>query len=234
MIKWAGKSSDDVKVIVERYPGRTYAQKKLLITSIPGKSGDMVEDLGGYNNYAQEYMVYLSADQPKLPTVAKAAAAWLAGPVGYQRLEDSYEADTFRLAFFEGPMDIENILNRFGRATISFNCDPRRFLVSGETPVTLTAAGIVTGPNPFPALPLIEVTGSGDITLTVGDVNVEITGLENKITLDSETQNAYNGATNLNGIINAPDFPVLREGANNISWTGTVTSVKIIPRWWTL
>ena len=139
----------------------------------------MVEDLGGYNNYAQEYLVYLSADQPKLPTVAKAAAAWLAGPVGYQRLEDSYEADTFRLAFFEGPMDIENILNRFGRATISFNCDPRRFLVSGETPVTLTSSGSVTGPNPFPALPLIEVTGSGDITLTVGDVDVEITGLEN-------------------------------------------------------
>ena len=92
----------------------------------------------------------------------------------------------------------------------------------------------MTGPNPFPALPLIEVTGSGDITLTVGDVDVEITGMENKITLDSETQNAYNGAINLNGIINAPDFPVLREGANNISWTGDVTSVKIIPRWWTL
>ena len=92
----------------------------------------------------------------------------------------------------------------------------------------------MTGPNPFPALPLIEVTGSGDITLTVGDVDVEITGLENKITLDSETQNAYNGTTNLNGIINAPDFPVLREGVNNISWTGTVTSVQITPRWWTL
>ena len=107
-------------------------------------------------------------------------------------------------------------------------------MISGETPVTLTASGSVTGPNPFPALPLIEVTGSGDITLTVGDVDVGITGLENKITLDSETQNAYNGATNLNGIINAPDFPVLREGANNISWTGTVTSVKITPRWWTL
>lgn len=234
MIKWAGVSSDTVRVIVERYPTRTYPQKKLLITSIPGKSGDMVEDQGTYENYSQAYQIYLSADTVGLPSVAKSVAAWLAGPKGYQRLEDSYTPDTFRLAFFEGPLDIENILNRFGRGTIFFNCDPRRFLTGGETPVIFTAAGTLSNDTPFPALPLIELTGSGDITLSVGSTQVQISDLEEKITLDSETQNAYNGSENLNSSILADEFPVLLQGENTISWTGSVASVKIIPRWWIL
>lgn len=234
MIKWAEISSDAVQVIVERYPTRTYPQKKLLVTSIPGKNGDVVEDQGAYENYSQAYQVYLSADAEGLPHIAKAAASWLAGPKGYQRLEDSYTPDTFRLAYFEGPMDIENILNRFGRGTISFNCDPRRFLCVGEIPLVFTEPGSITNETPFPALPLIEIEGAGDIVFTVGNTQVQIQELEGSITLDSESQNAYNGSENLNGSILADEFPVLLQGENAVSWTGSVSSVKITPRWWIL
>ena len=27
------------------------------------------------------------------------------------------------------------------------------------------------------------------------------------------------------------DFPILEEGENNISWSGNVTQIEIIPRW---
>ena len=52
--------------------------------------------------------------------------------------------------------------------------------------------------------------------------------------LDSLTQNAYLGNSNLNGNISAAEFPVLLPGESRISFTGGVTSLDIVPRWWTL
>ena len=42
-------------------------------------------------------------------------ANWLCGPAGYQKLEDSYDVETYRRAYFAGPLDVESILHRFGR-----------------------------------------------------------------------------------------------------------------------
>ena len=76
---------------------------------------------------------------------------------------------------------------------------------------------------------------SGDVTLMVGGTQiVELTGIEEGIVLDSEIQEAYWGETLQNSRMSGP-FPALKPGANAISWSGgTVTSVKITPRWVTL
>ena len=54
------------------------------------------------------------------------------------------------------------------------------------------------------------------------------------VVLDSDTQNAYLGAVNLNSTISAPEFPTLPAGESAVRWTGGITGVEIIPRWWTL
>lgn len=54
------------------------------------------------------------------------------------------------------------------------------------------------------------------------------------VVLDSNTQNAYLGAVNLNSTISAPEFPTLPAGESAVRWTGGITGVEIIPRWWAL
>ena len=58
------------------------------------------------------------------------------------------------------------------------------------------------------------------------------------ITLDCEDMDAYRVAdgllVNCNGLIYAPEFPVLQPGENVVSWSGGIDHVEIIPRWWTL
>lgn len=234
MISWAGKTSDTLGVVVEHYPVRVVPERALTETEIAGRNGALVQYDGNWNNYMQGYEVYISAEKTGLVRAARAVAEWLSAPVGYQRLEDSYEPDVYRMAYYAGGQDIESILNRFGRATISFNCKPQRYLKSGEATKTLTGSGTLTNITQFDALPIITVYGSGAGTVTVNDTTVSISEIDSYIVLDCELMDAYKGTVNKNPYISAVDFPVLKAGVNNISFTGGVTSLDIVPRWWTI
>ena len=50
------------------------------------------------------------------------------------------------------------------------------------------------------------------------------------IVIDSVLQEAYQGTVLMNDHMNG-EFPVLKPGANAISWTGAVTKVVIQPNW---
>lgn len=235
MIFWDGQSSDDLMVRVEHYPALPRPARRMSRVSVPGRNGDLIFDEGAYENYTQPYDIYLSAERRRLPGPARAVAAWLLAPAGYQRLEDSYEPDFYRMASFDGPLDLANILNRFGRATIEFSCKPQRYFKGGERAVELTAPGTpLHNPYAFAALPLITVYGSGPGNLQVGSTTVQIKALEGSLTLDSEIQDAYKGTQNKNNTIFAPEFPALAPGDNAVSWTGEIERVEIVPRWWTL
>ena len=233
MIVWAGKSSDELNLTVETYPDRPRPAKKYSVVSVPGRNGDLHIDTGAYANYTQFYDIGIRGRERGLPQAARTVAQWLYAPTGYKRLEDSYEPDVFRLAYFSGPQDIENILNSLGRATIEFSCKPQRFLKGGDQPVTVQSGTVLYNNTAFEALPLIRITGSGAGRLQVGEYVVEIKSLSSAITLDCELQDAYNGTVNLNNTISAPEFPMLIGGDNEISFTGN-WNVEITPRWWTI
>lgn len=235
MIYWAGRSSDDVHVIVERYPSVTLPARKLDTQAVPGRNGDLLFEQNAYQNYIQSYEVYMSAERIRLPRAMREVANWLCGPSGYQKLEDDYDVETYRRAYFAGPLDVESIMHRFGRATIEFSCQPQRFLRAGDQALEVSQGEALLNPTAFTALPLITVAGTGAGTLTVGNVTVTINSMPRGIVvLDSDTQNAYYGAFNLNSTVSALKFPTLPAGESPVRWTGGVTSVKIKPRWWTL
>lgn len=236
MIYWAGRSSDDVHVIVERYPSVTLAGRKLDTQAVPGRNGDLLFEQNAYQNYVQAYEVYMSAEHIRLPRAMREVANWLCGPSGYQKLEDDYDVETYRRAYFAGPLDVESIMHRFGRATIEFSCQPQRFLRAGDQTVELSQGEALLNPTAFTALPLITVTGTGAGTLTVGGRAVAIKSLpDGYVVLDCEAQNAYGaGGINRNATISAPEFPALEAGKTTVSWTGGISGVSVVPKWWTL
>ena len=233
MIWWAGKCSNEIDVVVERYPNQNGPERLLEIIQIPGRNGDLIIDSGVYNNYAQSYEVYFNASKNRTPKQSRMVREWLQTATGYQRLEDSYDPEFYRLAYFSGPAEIENIMNQYGRMTISFMCKPQRWRKDGETPLTLTVPQTIYN-ELFPALPLIKVNGTGAGKLYVGGYTVEILSLDEYVMLDSDTQNAYKGTLNKNSTISAPEFPALQSGDNVVDWDGNITSIEIIPRWWTV
>lgn len=164
--------------------------------------------------------------------MARLVTEWLCVK-GYQRLEDSYFLDSYRLANFSGGIEIENILNRFGQATIEFDCKPQRFLHDGEIIAKYIEAGKIVNPTPFASSPLIKVYGSGSGTLTIGETTVELSGISEYLYIDSDIQDAYKGLENMNSVMTG-SFPKIETGEQVISFTGDITALDILPRWWTL
>lgn len=235
---FAGRHTSEFNMYVEKYPARKTAARKRTAIAVPGRNGDLhfVED--AFENYEQPYECYFHGPQP-MPIVAHQISDWLHGDGSYRELSDSYDPETFRMATFVGPMDIANTLNKYGRCTVVFDCAPQSYLHSGLETVTFTQEGILTNPTLRTALPIITIRGTGSGKLIVGDITVEIKQMADQIVLDCDTQNAYRQLEdgtmeNLNSCIYAPVFPALGPGDTTIRWIGDITSVEIIPRWWTL
>lgn len=231
MIIWNGIPSSEVPVVVEHPPGRKVPRRKMDVISIPGSNREILIQQNAYESVSQIYEIHIPSKRPRLDIAIHKVMDWLQVP-GYNRLEDTYDPHVFRLGYYVGDQDIENILNKGGRAKIEFMCRPERWLKSGEVPIVLSGAETIYNPTDRTAKPLITVSGNGSGTLTVGDYTVSLTDC-NGITLDSEEEDAYRGSTNMNGSISG-DFPLFESGASAVSWTGGVTGVTIIPRWWLL
>lgn len=235
---FAGHHSSEFNLYVEKMPKRKTPCRKRTVISIPGRSGNLHYAEDAFENYEQPYECYFHGPKP-MPGVAHEIKDWLHGDGSYRELSDSYDQEFFTRATFVGPMDIENTLNKYGRCTVVFDCAPQNYLHSGQFPVSVQNGGSLLNPFLRTATPIITVHGTGTGMLNVGNYLVEIKKLEEYIILDCELQDAYiqqgNGTLeNMNSCIYAPQFPVLVPGKNMISWTGGISSVEIIPRWWTL
>ncbi len=235
---FGGRSTRNFGISVEKYPDQVGAARRIKTISVPGRNGMLHQDEGSYDDVPKAYSCYFRGEKPT-PEQSHAVANWLLSPETYQRLEDFYDPSFYRMAIYTGTLDIENILNLYGRFTAKFRCMPQAFLKAGEQPISFSTPGKLCNPTGQPALPVITVYGESGGMLSVGSCVVEIKTLADFLTLDSELQDAYRLAPggapeNKNDSIYAPAFPILGAGESVISWTGGIQSVKIIPRWWTL
>lgn len=231
MIWFNGKSGDDFHVIVERYPDVILPVRKQEKIPVVGRNGDLLMQQDAFENVQQRYEIYVSAEQIKLPTITHKIAEWLCVK-GYKRLEDSYWLDTFRLAAFQGGLEIVNILNRFGRATIEFDCKPQRFFKHGDHFITLQNGAVLHNPSVFTAAPILIVSGSGSGSITAGNKTLQLADC-NGVTVDCDIKQIYKGTTNMNST-GSGQFLELPDGDTAITWSGGVTSVALKPRWWTI
>lgn len=197
---------------------------------VPGRSGDLVLDGGRFSNGTLKYPAFIAGPQFRQNVDGFRNA--LAALVGYQRLVDSYHPDEYRMVLFQSGLTVDPTkLFDAGKFDLTFNADPRRFLLSGETVTTLTATGSITNPTLFASRPLLRVYGTG--TVKIGNDTITISTNTSYTDIDCDLREAYRGTTNLNANISLSglDFPDLEPGTNNVVLTG-VTRVEITPRWW--
>ena len=228
-----GEASDDFGIVIAKAPNFEKAIRKSSAVDIPGCNGSVIYQENAWKNVTRSYKVWVATDRAiNIPDVINSFTSWLNSVTGYQRLEDSFEPEIFRLAYYNGGTDVTNNLMQYGEATISFTCRPERFYKSGEIETELDN-GTIYNPTRFEAKPLIHIEGSGSITLTIGSKTMVMTVVD-YINIDCERMNAYRlPAENLNNAI-AGSFPILAPGENVVSISGTVSSATIVPRFFTI
>lgn len=229
-----GISSQDLHIQVQTEPDYDFPEKDYEVTHVPGRNGDIVIDQGSWQNVSRKYNLAMDAVKISYTEVASKIVQWLHSASGYARLEDSYEPDFYRMAMYKDSGSITNIYNKAGQIEVEFTCKPQRYFKSGEVADIFTTSTEYRNPTDFPAKPLIKIHGSGLGTVRIGAYTVTINDILDGMIVDSEQQDTYKEQTNCNSRVSIPEYPKLVSGNNVISISGGVTSIEIIPRWWTL
>lgn len=199
------------------------------LISVPGRNGDIIIDNGRYENVNVSFTCYCK----DLVNDMDGIKAWLCQP-GYHQLQDGYNPLYIRQAAFATNLKVDELINNVGKFTLTFNCKPFRTFISGAFTKTFTKAGTLNNMFLFNALPYIKITGSGAITLNINSRAYSFSSVPTYLEIDSELMSCYKGNALHNDKIKFTEFPYLEPGDNNISWTGNVSKVEIIPRWMTL
>lgn len=234
LIVYGGEVSSDYGMVVAEAPSFERPTRKQSVYTVPGRMGDVVFQQDAWNDVARTYQVWLADDAEKdLVDQVDAFEAWLNSQKGYQRLEDSFEPDVFRLAYYSGGIGVSNHIMQYGEATLTFTCRPERFYKSGEQPVTVVNGDKVNNPTRFASKPLIHIEGSGTVTISCGGKTMSAS-VTDYINIDCEQMNAYRlPAENKNSQISG-SFPTIEPGINTVGITGTVSLCTITPKYFTI
>lgn len=140
VIYFDGVPTSDYDIVVEHFPDYEIAERSYETTTIPGRNGALIYDGGVYSNVERSYDIASATYDGNFRTASANIIRWLHGVLGYARLEDTYEPDIYRMAYFKGGVTIENILNWAGRLTITFDCKPQRFFKVGDDPFEISVS----------------------------------------------------------------------------------------------
>lgn len=126
--------------------------------------------------------------------------------------------------------ELRRELSGWGLFTARLTCQPFAYLTSGLAPVTMLESGTITNPGLLDADPIITVTGTGMLSLTINARVYHVNSPAGSVTLDSARLVAHaHGKVQTDALSEA--FPVLNPGLNRITLGTGISQVVIVPNW---
>ena len=225
-IKWNGIDSQTIPgLIISELPPITKPKMRTTITKIDGRDGDIIEELG-YESYNKSIKIGLSKNYD-INQVIKYFT-------GSGELVMSNEPDKIYNCIIIDKIDYEKLL-RFKKAVVKFYTQPYKYLkdepeidlnIESETSVIVNNQGLEE------SKPIIKLYGSGEVEIRVNNIAVFdyiFPENETEVTIDSIEEEAYHNGVYKNRNMTG-EFPVFNLGENEVSWSGTLTRIKIQPK----
>lgn len=223
--------------------------------SIPGRSGD----LHIWNNrWKNKRITYHCVCRANAQTVIPAILAQLLAQRGYQRIEDTFHTEYYKMGEYVGATaPVYKVGKDAARFDLTFDCKPQKWLKSGDNEQTLSSGVILTNPTGFPAYPLFKIQGYGGIRFrtnyisttkytSIGEIKVTDAGIAigatNYLVFDCDINDAYDSVSNANYNNYAyfdrywveDNRAHLSAGKTRLYMDSSTMTVIMIPRWWTL
>lgn len=242
--EWNGErcTDDNYGIHVSEQPPIIIPKERVDQVTIPGRPGTVTITEGDdvYEDITLTAKCWLS-DPKKIPTIA----TWLKGS---GKLTFANREGGFYYARLAEPIEFNRIMR--GRQhmafEISFLCSPFwyesdvRDIVINATNNSISYR--LASPCPVFTEPVLTITGSGSITMMVGDTTVNIDGLSGSVVLDCEAGIAYtvnNGIKSFAGeLVSLEDgeWPRLEPNTYNMITAmgingGTISSITVKPNW---
>lgn len=200
---------------------QTYSapERDIEIVSVPGRNGDLIIDNGKWNNIEVSYPAFIQSNFDDNMSALRSA---MCRQLGYQRLEDSYHPEEFRLGtFVDGIYPDMRQRNESGEFTLRFNCKPQRFLKSGEEPIQIMPIYVIGTELSSQVVPV-----KSDLSFTVkcatsDTLSIDVTTYDENIDeIDTTTYSCENGDQITHSFENTDKYWVISiTGQSSISTT---------------
>lgn len=207
------------------------SQPDYQIVEVPGRDGDLILPNDRYKSFAQTVpVIFLGKYNDTMSKIEKARRWLLSDTIFHDFKLSSDTGYTYRAAYL-GNFEIKKTADELS-ADLNFEMMPCKYIDSSLSNQAIVSGTTLTNSGNIVALPLIKITGSGNITVTLGNQALSLKGVDTGVVLDCESQLC----TSLDGTRTQfdklySDFPKLPVGSTKISWSGTVSKFEIIPRW---
>ena len=219
-----GKDSRDFGILISAAPEKVRAERRVEQVTIPGRNGDLTVDEGTYAPYVISVECSTRGNE-NLDEIL----AWLNGAGG---LILCTEPDKVFRASIYNKISVADMIYLYNSFLLQFRVQPFKYSVNAAgDALELTAPTTIRNSGTVYSEPLITVYGSGDITLNINGNPYPLRNVDGNITIDSEMMEVFKGSTNQNSKYGGAEFPRFEVGKNEISWTGSVSKIKIQPRW---
>lgn len=211
--------------LIEELPKVSTAEEKIDFIEIDGRHGYLTQSQDSYSpiDYDVQLNIYKKEDIQKVKNIFR----------GSGKLILSNDTTKFYYARVVNKIDFERVLREYHTCIISFKLQPFAYELADKT-VRVNNSYTFTNNTNTTCQPLITIKGTGNCVLNIGDSQINITDIQNSITLDFEMQESYKqtdtGKENMNTHVSG-DFEELETGNTLIQWNGGgVTEVLINPR----
>ena len=230
-----GQNSNEITgLLIQSLPPISQPKIRTNIEEIDGRDGDIITKLG-YSAYNKKITIGLYGDYD----VDDVIAYFTNNQSG--QVTSSNEEDKYYNYEIIDEIDFERLI-RFKTATVTMHIQPfkysnvetaKTFTITNETSLNIRNNGN------YISKPVITITGTGTINLSLNNEQLFVINLgdtSTQIALDINNMNAYN-PTNDNymnrSVTGNYDNFALKVGTNTISWTGTISQIKIVnySRW---
>lgn len=203
-------------------PNIPSAKEKIEFINIPGRENGALTKKDGYEDVEFTINFNLLEDYNVKPLLRK-IKAWLRNAKILSFTDDN----VYRKIKSVDIGDIDNQFEEYGQFEVTFKSDPYEYII--EQPIELVTGMTVMNYGTLYSLPKFTITGSGTITVYVNGIAFQIKDVANSVVVDSDLLLCYSGSFPMNNKM-IGNFPILKEGENTISWTGTVSKVELETR----
>lgn len=194
------------------------------VTKLYGVNGSYRVLDGSYESYDRTFKFYISK-QVDIATVMQKFQS------NDNVLEFSYQLGSIFYANFLSA-SYKPSGHHGWELSVKLDMQPFRYQ-KASTPVVLTSAGTIDNIGTVYSEPIIDIEGSGDVSLTIGQKTMYLT-VNNKATIDCRhgKQNIYNatGAVQ-NTLRKRGGFFEIPVGRSGVTFTGNIRKVTIKPNW---
>ena len=213
--KWNGVTFNSKGIIIESTPVIPKAKKRFTQYTIPGKNGFTSIDNKTYEPIPYTLKCHYKEGIGNRDEIG----AWLDG-YGTLQIDDEKEYT----GYISNTIPFEKVIS-FKKFPVQFMLQPIAKAVNATT-INTTTPGTFDSDTYTDAYPIIRVTGTGNITIGLNGTQFTIYSASGEYILDCEakviTKNGFNESANMSG-----DFPVVKNGSNQLTITGSVTALTI-------